>query len=84
MVIVVASGEQRGFLESVHPICLRAAHAVAAVEATIAGTAADGQRPAVVAGGGIALEVSELAVLLAQPVDGDWVGHRRLDDGCGS
>ena len=38
----------------------RAAHAVAAVEAAVAGAATDGQGAAVVAGGGVALEVGEL------------------------
>ena len=44
----------------------RAAHAVAAVEAAVAGAATDGQGTAVVASRGIALEVGELAVLLAE------------------
>ena len=44
----------------------RASHAVAAVEAAVAGAAADGQGPAVVAGGGVALEVGELPVPLAR------------------
>lgn len=39
-----------------------AAHAVAAVEAAVAGAAADGEGAAVVAGGGVALEVGELLV----------------------
>ena len=43
----------------------RAAHAVAAVEAAVAGAAADGESAAIVAGGRVALEVGELAVLLA-------------------
>src|SRR3954454_18599253 len=50
-------------------ISSRAPHAVPAVEAAVAGAAADGQGAAVVAGGGVALEVGELAVLLAE-VDG--------------
>ena len=46
----------------------RTAHAVAAVEAAVAGAAADGQSAAVVAGRRVALEVGELAVLLAQTI----------------
>jgi len=46
----------------------RAAHAVAAVEAAVAGAAADGESAAIVAGRRVALEVGELAVLLAQTV----------------
>src|SRR5947209_16926152 len=40
----------------------RAAHRVTAVEAAVAGAATDGQGAAVVAGGGVALEVRELLV----------------------
>ena len=57
----------------------RASHAVAAVEAAVAGAAADGQRTAVVAGGGVALEVGELAVLLAEAlVDAQLAAGERL------
>ena len=56
---------------------LRASHAIAAVEAAVAGAATDGQCAAVVASGRVALEVGKLAVLLAQTVgDGDLRDQR--------
>ncbi len=63
--ILRSPGSKRVFRKRWGPACLRAAHAVAAVEAAVACAAADGQRPAVVAGRGVALKVGELAVLLA-------------------
>src|SRR5262249_15943033 len=53
-------------VNAVCPRTSRAPHAVAAVEAAVAGAAADGECPAVVAGRRVALEVGELAVLLAE------------------
>src|SRR4051812_13267791 len=66
---------------------LRAAHAIAAIEAAIASSAANGQGPAVVAGWRIALELSELPLsrLGRLPLEQRQLRDERLgaEDGLG-
>ena len=59
-------------------LLLRATHRIPAIKAAVAGPAADGQGTAVVAGGGVALEVGELLVAdFERPLFGEVKGGRR-------
>ena len=59
----------------------RASHAVAAVEAPVAGAAAHGQGATEIAGGRVALEVRELLLLVLQAFKRRR--HRTLEDDLG-